>query len=222
MSSVIVEDVSLFFADRMIFDSLSLRLGATDRIGLIGPNGSGKTTLLKVIAGNQEVDDGKVTKARGIRVGYLPQDLAISAGKTLIDMIMSSVPGRSKLQAELAEAEAALEGAQHGGGDDEAANEAMMEQVTAITELHERIDHFDRFFGEVQTLVALVTRRYHLLLIPPLQLSQADACHFRDVAGRELLVGQPRINPNLFCFEHKKPIAFPPAKVDSSIVRNWR
>ncbi len=155
MSSVIVEDVSLFFADRMIFDSLSLRLGATDRIGLIGPNGSGKTTLLKVIAGDQEVDDGKVTKARGIRVGYLPQDLAISAGKTLIDMIMSSVPGRSKLQAELAEAEAALEGAQHGGGDDEAANEAMMEQVTAITELHERIDHFDRFFGEHEALAIL-------------------------------------------------------------------
>lgn len=156
MSSVIVEDVSLFFADRMIFDSLSLRLGPTDRIGLIGPNGSGKTTLLKVIAGDQEIDDGKVTKARGIRVGYLPQDLAISSGKTLIDMIMSSVPGRSKLQADLAEAEAALEAAQHGGdGEGGIDEEEMMEQVTAITELHERIDHFDRFFSEHEALAIL-------------------------------------------------------------------
>jgi ATP-binding cassette, subfamily F, member 3 len=156
VSSVIVEEVSLFFADRMIFDSLSLRLGPTDRIGLIGPNGSGKTTLLKVIAGEQEVDDGKVTKARGIRVGYLPQDLAISSGKTLIEMIMSSVPGRTKLQEDLAEAEAALEAAQHGGSGEGGVDEdAMMEQVTAITELHERIDHFDRFFGEHEALAIL-------------------------------------------------------------------
>ncbi len=58
MSLVVLDEVTLFFADRMIFDSVSIRLGHGDRVGLIGPNGSGKTTLLKVIAGDQEVDDG--------------------------------------------------------------------------------------------------------------------------------------------------------------------
>jgi ATP-binding cassette, subfamily F, member 3 len=151
VSSVIVEDVTLFFADRMIFDSLSLRLGPSDRIGLIGPNGSGKTTLLKVIAGDQEIDDGKVTRARGIRVGWLPQDLAIAPGKSLIEMIMSSVPGRTKLEGELAAAEADLEAAQAQGLPDE----EVLERAAQIAELHERIDHFDRFFSEHEALSIL-------------------------------------------------------------------
>ena len=71
MSLVVLDEVTLFFADRMIFDAVSLRLGHGDRIGLIGPNGSGKTTLLKVIAGEQDVDDGLVTRANGVRVGWL-------------------------------------------------------------------------------------------------------------------------------------------------------
>ena len=69
MSLVVLEEVTLFFADRMIFDAASIRLGHGDRVGLIGPNGSGKTTLLKIIAGDQEVDDGQVTRSKGVRVG---------------------------------------------------------------------------------------------------------------------------------------------------------
>ena len=148
MSSVILEDVTLFFADRMIFDAVSLRLGPQDRVGLIGPNGSGKTTLLKVLAGEQEIDDGKVTRARGIRVGWLPQDLAIASGKSLIEMILSSVPGRARLRDDLAAVEAELEALQaRGAGDDE-----LMERAAEIAELHERIDHFDRFFSEHEAL----------------------------------------------------------------------
>ena len=54
------------------------------------------------------------------------------------------------------------------------------------------------------------------------ELTEADTGHLGNLTRSEFLVGQVRINSNLFCFEHKKPIAFPPAKVDSSIVRNWR
>src|SRR5205823_14581043 len=97
MSLVVLDDVTLFFGDRMIFDAVSLRLGHGDRVGLIGPNGSGKTTLLKVIAGEQEVDDGNITRANGVRVGWLPQEIAIAGGRSLIDMILSSVPGRAEL-----------------------------------------------------------------------------------------------------------------------------
>src|SRR5499426_606574 len=109
MSLVVLDEVTLFFADRMIFDAASLRLGHGDRVGLIGPNGSGKTTLLKVIAGEQEIDDGAVTRANGVRVGWLPQDLAIAGGRSLIDLILSSVPGRAELDDRLAAAEAELE-----------------------------------------------------------------------------------------------------------------
>src|SRR5258705_7323841 len=109
MSLVVLDEVSLFFGDRMIFDAISLRLGHGDRLGLIGPNGSGKTTLLKVIAGEQEVDDGTVTRANGVRIGWLPQDLAIPGGRTLIGMILSSVPGRREPDDRLPPPEAPLQ-----------------------------------------------------------------------------------------------------------------
>src|SRR6185436_9422255 len=115
MSLAVLDEVSLFFGDRMIFDAVSLRLGHGDRLGLIGPNGSGKTTLLKVIAGEQEIDDGSVTRANGVRIAWLPQDLAIAGGRSLIDMILSSVPGRRELDGRLAAAEVALEQATRDG-----------------------------------------------------------------------------------------------------------
>ncbi|MCL4225399.1 MAG: ATP-binding cassette domain-containing protein [Myxococcales bacterium] len=144
MSLVVLEDVTLFFADRMIFDAVQLRLGPHDRIGLIGPNGSGKTTLLKIIAGAQEIDDGKVTTARGVRVGWLPQDLVVAGGKTLLDFVVSSVPGRVEVGRDLAAAEAELLAAQ----DDPARVDDLLELAERVAELHERADHFDRFFSE--------------------------------------------------------------------------
>jgi ATP-binding cassette subfamily F protein 3 len=150
MSLVVLDEVTLFFADRMIFDAASLRLGHGDRIGLIGPNGSGKTTLLKIIAGDQEIDDGKVTRANGIRIGWLPQEISVAGGRSLIDMILSSVPGRRELDERLAGAEAALEAAS------ETTDEAEMLDLAAdIAELHDRIDHFERFFGEHEALAIL-------------------------------------------------------------------
>src|SRR5262245_61477243 len=151
MSLVVLDEVTLFFGDRMIFDAVSLRLGHGDRLGLIGPNGSGKTTLLKVIAGEQEIDDGAVTRANGVGIGWLPQDLAIAGGRTLIDLILSGLPGRRELDARLAAAEAALEQA----AKDHLGEAELLELAGEIGELHERIDHFDRFFGEHEALTIL-------------------------------------------------------------------
>src|SRR4051812_33551622 len=148
MSLVVLDEVTLFFADRMIFDAASLRLGHGDRIGLIGPNGSGKTTLLKIIAGEQEVDDGVVTRANGVRIGWLPQDISIAGGRSLIDMILSSVPGRKELDERLAAAEVELEDATKTGADEA----ALLDLAADVAELHERIDHFERFFGEHEAL----------------------------------------------------------------------
>jgi ATP-binding cassette, subfamily F, member 3 len=151
VSLVVVEEATIFFADRMVFDSVSLRLGDRDRIGLIGPNGSGKTTMLKVLAGHQELDDGKVTSARGIRVAWLPQDISIDGGRTLLQMILDGVPGRVQLDRDLATTAQELERAQLDGR----ADEEILELASAIAELHERIDHFERFFGEHEAMAIL-------------------------------------------------------------------
>ena len=53
-------DVSKAFDGRTVIDTVSLRIGRGERIGVVGPNGSGKTTLLKLIMGSLEADSGKV------------------------------------------------------------------------------------------------------------------------------------------------------------------
>ncbi|MEM9492304.1 MAG: ABC-F family ATP-binding cassette domain-containing protein, partial [Myxococcota bacterium] len=145
MSLLVLQDLTLSFGARFIFEDLSLRVSDSDRIGLIGPNGSGKTTLLKVIAGQQECDRGTIKQARGTRVGYLPQELAVVGGQALLDFILSSVPGRSQLDEELVSCEAELEQASAAAEPD---HDLMMALAERISDIHERIDHFEQFFSE--------------------------------------------------------------------------
>ena len=53
-------EVSKAFDGRTVIDTVSLRIGRGERIGIVGPNGSGKTTLLKLIMGSLDADSGKV------------------------------------------------------------------------------------------------------------------------------------------------------------------
>jgi ATPase subunit of ABC transporter with duplicated ATPase domains len=67
-----------------LFQGLDLTLNPNDRIGLIGGNGTGKTTLLRCIARELEPGTGEVTHRRGLRVGFVPQDVP----DTLLDLTL--------------------------------------------------------------------------------------------------------------------------------------
>jgi ATP-binding cassette, subfamily F, member 3 len=147
VSIVVLDGVTLSFGSRAVLDDIGLRVGEHDRIGLVGPNGSGKTTLLRVLAKEQAPDKGSIQRSKRSRLGYLPQDLAVDGGISLIDFVLASVPGRADLDSELAEVEAELESAQ-GVADDE----TLMGLAERIADIHERIDHFERFFAEHEAL----------------------------------------------------------------------
>ncbi|PWN05321.1 ribosomal protection-like ABC-F family protein [Rhodohalobacter mucosus] len=69
-----IDGITLHFGDRPLFDNISAMINPGERIGLVGPNGAGKSTLLKVIAGEQPVDEGKISMSNTATIGYLPQD----------------------------------------------------------------------------------------------------------------------------------------------------
>ncbi len=148
------ETVSLGFGKKTIVEDLSLRLGASDRIGLIGPNGSGKTSLLRMLSGQQGVDKGSIRFARGVRVGYLAQDLVVEGGQTLSAFVVNSVPGRAELDGLLAEAEAELASAQAAfdAAPGEAEQERLMEIAERLADVHERVAHFDAHYTEHEAL----------------------------------------------------------------------
>ncbi len=58
-----------------LFTGLDLTLGKGDRIGLVAANGRGKSSLLRLLAGEAEATSGEITRARGLRVGHLSQDI---------------------------------------------------------------------------------------------------------------------------------------------------
>ncbi len=143
VSLVVLEDVSLFFGERCIVDELGLRIAAGDRIGIIGPNGSGKTTILRLIAGEQAPDGGTIRTSTGVRIGYLPQDIAIAGGTPLLSFVLDSVPGREQLKAQALELETEL-AARGSEGD----AEETMELAMRLAELHEELTHFEIHFTE--------------------------------------------------------------------------
>jgi ATP-binding cassette subfamily F protein 3 len=72
--ALLLEEVSMGFADRMLFQDANLTLRAGERVVLTGPNGSGKTTLLRIIMGQIEPLQGKTRLGPSIKVGYYSQE----------------------------------------------------------------------------------------------------------------------------------------------------
>src|SRR5258708_12157763 len=84
-----------------LFRDLSWAIGDHDRTGLIGPNGAGKSSLIKAIMGEVQPDSGLITRMNGISVGYLPQEVTLTPGRTVIDEAMSLPPELAQVESEL-------------------------------------------------------------------------------------------------------------------------
>ena len=73
MNLVNLENVVKGYGQRVLLDGVSAGVAAGESIGLVGRNGAGKSTLLGLLAGAERPDTGRVTRARDLRVGHLPQ-----------------------------------------------------------------------------------------------------------------------------------------------------
>jgi len=78
-------NITVSFGGEDLFSGITFKLNAGDRIGLVGKNGAGKSTLLKVIAGEQEYNDGSLAFDKDISLGFLKQDIDFEEGKTVLD-----------------------------------------------------------------------------------------------------------------------------------------
>jgi ATP-binding cassette subfamily F protein 3 len=68
-------DVSKSYGSRRLFAGVNLRVGDRERVGLVGPNGTGKTTLFRILTGEVSPDTGRIEAKKGIRIGYLSQEV---------------------------------------------------------------------------------------------------------------------------------------------------
>ncbi|MCE5258496.1 MAG: ABC-F family ATP-binding cassette domain-containing protein [Chloroflexi bacterium] len=107
MSILIGQQLTRYYGSQDLFRDLDFVIARGDKTGLVGPNGSGKTSLLRLLLGLDEPDGGSVHRARGLRIGYLPQKPVLNSQRTLyseMESVFSELIAQQSALYELADA----------------------------------------------------------------------------------------------------------------------
>ncbi len=80
-----IHNLSISFGGEYLFEEISFRLNAGDRVGLIGKNGAGKSTMLKILSKEQEPDSGELAMDKEVKIGFLKQDVDFTQGRTVLE-----------------------------------------------------------------------------------------------------------------------------------------
>jgi len=147
MSLVIISNISITFLGKSLFHEIGLQVEPGDRIGLVGPNGSGKTTLLRLINGEISPDKGDIKRGRGIRIGYLPQDVHTALSGNVLQSILDSIPGRVKLENEIMQIGKSMKNIQH--------NNDQLKLARRLAELHHEKSYLDSQFPSHEAEIIL-------------------------------------------------------------------
>ena len=89
LSMIQLSSAGKHFGSKILFEGLDWLVTSGERVGLVGGNGTGKSTLLKVLAQIEPLDDGSLSAAKNITVGYLPQDGLSLSGRTVLEECLS-------------------------------------------------------------------------------------------------------------------------------------
>lgn len=90
MSLLTIEGIHKEFADKVLFDDVTMTIHPGNRIGIIGVNGSGKSTFMKFIAGVETADRGTMQHPNDYRIRYLTQTVEFAPDQTILDALFTS------------------------------------------------------------------------------------------------------------------------------------
>ena len=88
------------FSEKKVLDNTSFYLEENEKVGIIGINGTGKSTLLKILAGEEETDEGNIIKANHVVIKYLSQSQEFKKDETVLQYILRVNKGASQFNIE--------------------------------------------------------------------------------------------------------------------------
>ncbi len=108
MSLITASNLSRSFGAVDIFSGISLSIPHGARIAIVGPNGIGKTTLIRILIALDEPTTGSVQRARGLGIGYLPQEAALHGSHSVWQECLNAVQDLLEMETELYALEAVM------------------------------------------------------------------------------------------------------------------
>ncbi|MBV9981346.1 ATP-binding cassette domain-containing protein, partial [Bradyrhizobium sp.] len=132
-----LDNVSKQVGHQILFIEASAALQKGEKIGLVGPNGAGKTTLFRMIAGQEQADEGQIAVDRGISIGYFSQDVGEMSGRSAVAEVMDGAGPVAEVAAELKQLE-------HAMADPDRAGE-MEDIIARYGEVQHRFEELDGY-----------------------------------------------------------------------------
>ena len=132
----LADKIEKSFGGRVLYSNATLQLNAGERWALVGPNGAGKTTLLKIIMGLESADEGTISFAKDMSLGYLEQETKISGSKTALQEVLDSAVEIRDLERLIEELEHAISDSREG-----------VEQERLLERYGQAQDRFERLGG---------------------------------------------------------------------------
>ncbi len=109
MISISLANTALILGAKSIFSNLTWEIQHDQKIGLVGPNGAGKSSLFKLIVGEYTAEPGgNVVRAKGVTVGYLPQQPEFEPSALAFQLALDGNPRVAELEKALADIESRL------------------------------------------------------------------------------------------------------------------
>jgi ATP-binding cassette subfamily F protein 3 len=126
------------FGTQDVLKSVTFRINAGERIGIVGPNGAGKSTVFSLIGGDIEVDNGEIVLPKHIRIGYLHQQLNPHAvQQNLLEYTEDSIPELKTIPAKIHDLESRMDSF------DAAEKERALKQVGNLQHEYEHLGGYE-------------------------------------------------------------------------------
>jgi ATP-binding cassette subfamily F protein 3 len=132
---IALNDISYEFGGNYLYKNANWHIKPKERIGLVGKNGTGKTTLLRLINGEYELREGSISMMKGLKIGYLHQEMSETAvDLPIVEVAMQAFDEAMKMEVEMAEIYSRME--------TEEVTDHMLERLGFLQEEFERLNGY--------------------------------------------------------------------------------